>query len=148
MRADPDLIQEAAAGSASAQLGLADAAIKAGAEGFVRQLESLIAAETWARLAAAIGGAEEQRALVGVLLARADFEVRHGGIGMSAWYENEARRVLKLLVALDDPNAKSALDELGPVDDDHEGPDIQNVAQLAAAARGDVNALCLLRDDA
>lgn len=149
MAADSDLIQQAAAGSASAQLGLVDLAIAAGASGAVRQIESLIAAETWARLAAANGGVDEQRALVGVLLARAEFEVTRCSVDGAAWYDGEARRILKLLVALDDPDAQRALDELGePGEARPEGPDAQELALLSAAAQGDIYALDSLSEQA
>ncbi|WP_426256054.1 hypothetical protein [Sphingomonas sp. DC2300-3] len=146
---DVDLLQQAAAGSASAQLNLVDLAIAAGASGAVRQIESLIAAESWARLAAANGGIEEQRALVGVLLARAKFEVERCSVDGAAWYDGEARRILKLLVALDDADAQVALDELGePGGAQPEAPDAQELALLSAAARGDIYALDALSEQA
>ncbi|MEH3099820.1 hypothetical protein [Sphingomonas adhaesiva] len=149
MAADSDLIQQAAAGSASAQLGLVDLAIAAGASGAVRQIESLIAAETWGRLAAANGGVDEQRALVGVLLTRAEFEVTRCSVDGAAWYDGEARRILKLLVALDDADAQRALDELGePGETQPAGPDAQELALLSAAAQGDIYALDSLSEQA
>ncbi|MEE8612470.1 MAG: hypothetical protein V3V60_07825 [Sphingomonas aquatilis] len=144
-----DLLQQAAAGSTAAQSNLVDLAIAAGASGAVRQIESLIAAETWARLAAANGGIEEQRALVGVLLARAKFEVERCSTESAEWYEGEARRILKLLVALDDADAQRALDELGePGEVQPDGPDAQELALLSAAARGDTHALDALGEQA
>lgn len=149
MAADPDLIQQAAAGSASAQLGLVDLAIAAGASGTLRQIESLISAETWARLAAANGGVDEQRALVGVLLARAEFEIRRCSVDGAAWYEGEARRILKLLVALDDADARQALVDLGePGETQPEPPTADDLAILSSAARGDLHALDALSEQA
>lgn len=149
MLADCDLLEQAASGSVAAHLGLVNLAIAAGASGAVRQIESLIAAETWARLAAANGGIEEQRALVGVLLARAEFEVVRCSMDGAAWYDGEARRVLKLLVALDDADAQRALDEMGePAEDQPEGPDAQELALLSAAAQGDIYALDALSEQA
>ena len=144
-----DLIQQAAAGSTSAHLGLVDLAIAAGACGSCRQIESLAAAETWARLAAAGGGKDENRALVGVLLARAEFEIGRCAVYNAQWYEGEARRVLKLLMALDDADARQALEELGaPPEGEHHEPDLLVFTNLAAAARGDLAALGSLCDEA
>lgn len=144
-----DLIQLAAAGSTSAHLGLVDLAISAGACGNCRQIESLAAAETWARLAAAGGGKEENRALVGVLLARVEFEIGRCAVYNAQWYEGEARRVLKLLAALNDPDAAQALEDLGPAPEgDHREPDVVVATNLAAAARGDLRALGSLCDEA
>jgi len=149
MDAGGDLIQQAASGSTVAQLVLADLAIAAGMSGTLRRIESLIAAETWARLAAARGGIEESRALVSVLLTRIEFEIRRGASYSARWYENEVRRVLKLLINLGDESAQGWLDELGDaVNDGHREPDIQVQANLAAAARGDLVALDSLVDEA
>ena len=114
MNGDGDLLHQAAHGSKEAQLGLVDLAIAAGAAGAVRQIESLIAAETWARLAAANGGKDENRVLVGVLLARGDFEASRSAVSAAAWYEGEARRVLVILAEAGDEDAELALQELGP----------------------------------
>lgn len=149
MISDVDLMQQAAAGSAAAQLGLVDLAMAAGASGAIRQVECLIAAETWARMAASAGGVNAHRALAGVLLTRADFEAARSNAYSARWYEDEARRVLLLLIALDDEDARRALDELGESSDrDHHGPDVALLANLAAAARGDLVALGSLYDEA
>lgn len=150
MRGDVDLIQQAASGSVAAHLGLVDLAIAAGADGSVRRIEALIAAETWARLAATNGAVPENRTLVGVLLARADFEAERCAPYNVQWYEGEARRVLKLLAALDDHEARQVLDELGPTadNDNHHEPDVAVHTTLAAAARGDLAALASLAEEA
>jgi hypothetical protein len=149
MSADHDLIQNAASGSLAAHLGLVDRAMAAGAAGTCRQIESLAAAETWARLAAAAGGRDENRALVGVLLARAEFEIGRCAAYNAQWYEGEARRVLKLLVAMDDADARQALEELGePPEGEHDEPDVLVFTNHAAAARGDIAALGSLCDEA
>lgn len=149
MQEGSDLIQLAATGNVAAQLGLVDHAIAAGAAGTCRKIEALAAAETWARLAAAGGGADESRALVGVLLARAEFEVGRCSVYNAQWYEGEARRVLKLLVSLDDEDAKQALEELGePPEGEHNAPDVLVFKNLSAAAKGDLTALGSLCDEA
>lgn len=149
MISDVDLMQQAAAGSVAAQLGLVDLAMAAGASGAIRQVECLIAAETWARMAASAGGINENRALAGVLLTRADFEAARSNAYSAQWYEGEARRVLLLLIALDDEDARRALDELGTTSgNEYQGPDIALLANLAAAARGDLAALGSLYDEA
>lgn len=149
MNGDGDLIQQAASGSAAAQLGLVSLAIAAGESGAVRQIESLIAAETWARLAAANGGVDEQRALVGVLLARTEFEIERAAVDSAAWYEGETRQVLKLLVALNDADAEKALAEMGVSNREHTSfASVEDMALLAAAARGDLQALDTLSEQA
>jgi hypothetical protein len=144
-----DLIQQAAGGSAAAQLGLVELAIAAGKSGCCRQIESLTAAETWARLAAASGGADENWSLVSVLLARAEFEIERCATYNAEWYEGEARRILGLLVLLDDQNAQQALNELAePQAGEHHGLDIVMLTNLAAAAKGNLTALGSLCDEA
>ena len=144
-----DLIRQAASGSAAAQLSMVDCAMSAVGCGPKSQLEALAAAETWARLAAANGGIDEQRALVRVLLSRAEFEVHRAAPDGAAWYEGEARRILKLLVALDDQEAAQALVELGPVKGEQpECPSAQTLATLAAAACGDLTAIDTLCEEA
>jgi hypothetical protein len=143
-----DLIERAAAGSSAAQLGLVNEAIEAGASGMVPQFEALAAAETWARIAAARGGVEENRALVGVLLARGEFEIGRGVIYNAQWYEGEARRILRLLIALDDDDARHALATLGDEIGEHHEPDPQVHRNLLAAAGGDLDALASLYDEA
>ena len=149
MDGEAELIQQAAGGSLAAHLGLVDLAIAAGASGEVRQIESLIAAETWARLAASAGGVAEHRALVGVLLARAEFEDDRFNQSMVTWYRGEARRILKLLIAMDDPDAAQALVEIGPaIDVQHHDPDVSLMADLSKAAKGDLLILAALFDEA
>lgn len=136
-----DLIQQAAQGSKEAQLGLVDLAIAAGAAGAVRQIESLAAAETWARLAAANGGREENRVLVGVLLTRGDFEASRSAVSAATWYEGEARRVLMMLAEAGDEDAQLALQELGPARDLQEGQPAPNLNEhLVAAGSGEASA--------
>lgn len=149
MEGEANLIQLAASGSTAAQLSLVDLAIAAGTTGAIRRVESLIAAETWARLAAANEGIAEQHALVGVLLTRATFEVERASVDGAAWYDEEARRILKVLVAIDDEDARKALADLGePGPTQPVGPDVQELAMLCAAARGDLSALDALSEQA
>lgn len=148
MEGSAELIRLAAGGSRAAQIGLVDLAIAAGASGQMRQIESLMAAETWARLASSVGEAPEHRALVGVLLARAEFEASRGAVDMTGWYVGEAKRVLKLLAALGDPDANAAIEELGGRDRQHPEPDAVLMANLTKAANGDFDALATLFDDA
>ena len=144
-----DLIGQAATGSKVAQLGLVHLAMTAGESGAVRHIEALIGAETWARLAAAGGGIDEHWALVRVLLARTEFEISRCVLANAEWYEGEARRVLKLLVALDDEDALQALLELEEGDyPPHHAPDPRVHLNMQLASGGDLSALASLCDEA
>lgn len=135
MASGAELLRQAAEGSVAAQLGLIDLALAAGASGFVRQIEGLIAAETWARLAASAGGESERRALAGVLLARAEFEEARSNDYNANWYRDEAN---KLLGACEDDSASPGDD---PAAD-------QLARRLEGAAKGNLVALCQLYDAA
>ncbi len=149
MHGDGDLVRQAATGNVAAHLSLVDVAIAAGAAGTCRQIESLAAAETWARLAAAVGDVGGHRALAKVLRARSEYEVGRSSVYNAQWYDAEARRVLKVLVALDDEDAKRTLDEMGaPLEGDEHETDVLAFTTLAAAAKGDLNALTSLYDEA
>lgn len=142
-----DLIQQASRGSTSAQLRLVSLAIDAGAAGAIRQIEALTAAETWARLAAAAGGAAENRTLAGVMLARCEFEANRRLPANADWYEAEARRVLQPFASSGDEQASAAIVALGkPKADVHTAPQPAVLVDLAAAAKGDLNALAALHD--
>lgn len=146
MAADPDLIQQAATGSVAAQLGLIDVALAAGANGTCRPIESLVAAETLARLAAANGGSDESRALIGVLLARAEFELSRDAIYNAEWYHGQARGVLQNIADAGDPDAAAVLAQV-----DDEMPAATTLdgalqAHLRAASQGDLASLTALYD--
>lgn len=91
---DHALFREALSGSPDARLGLVDVAIELGESGAVRQIEALILAETFARLAAASGGDYERQVLAEVLAARQRFEAARGNDGSADWYRNQIDELL------------------------------------------------------
>lgn len=146
MSSGGNMLEEAAGGSCAAQLALVDSAIEAGKTGAVRQLEALIAAETWARLAAANGSGDERRALVRVLLAREEFELDRARLDNAQAYKDEACRVLGLMAAEADEAAQRMLSELARGDAVQHGSINPLDQMMSAAARGDMAALGELYD--
>lgn len=148
-RADDALLRQVLSCTPGALSGLIDSAIRQCATGRTRPIEALSAAETWARLAAANGGADELRSLVQVLLARIDFEVTRASVESATWYEAETRRILKLLVAMDDEEARRVLVELGGADQpETDPPSPHDLTLMSAAANGNIDALDALAEQA
>lgn len=138
------------AGNVEALAKLRDVARHAGETGQVSRIEGLAAAECYARLAASVGTADDRRALVTLLLIRADELARmnhpHAGL------RREATHHLKALADAGDDLAGAELLTLangpGLLPDLPAETSDSIAATFAAAARGDVTALLGMADAA
>ena len=143
-------VDAVANGSAAALSNLRDIARRAGETGQVSCVESLAAAECYARLAAAVGTTQDRRELVSILLVRAEQLARvnlpHAAL------RREAAEHLTVLAASDDDLAAAQLNALCYVPALSDTLPAETAANIAStfvsAARGDAEALIGMADAA
>lgn len=91
-----NLLAQAAHGSREAQAALVDVIVSADTPLRTRQIEALIGAELFARMAAQHGELEDLRRLAGVLMMRASYEREHGCVTLAASLDAEALSLLEM----------------------------------------------------
>jgi hypothetical protein len=151
----------AADGDTTAFEGMMRYALKAAEVQAIPDLEGLVAADFWGRLASAFGGPLPLCMLAEVLLKRSEYERRHGTAERALWHAAEAVRRLNQAADAGEEGAGTRLAEIvGGLDPDalvlarqvstgeglaiNEGYD----CVFRAAATGDVEALGCMIDEA
>lgn len=139
--------QVAVDGSPDAYATLCDFAMEAAASGLIPRREAYVAAECYARFAAAIGTSDHLRRLVSVLLTRAQEQASNGR--SPSFFIDEAVHYLRILADEGDSKAVEHLEGLGAaavwVADRASVGLRQSVEECyAEAARGDFDALYAL----